>query len=352
MQSFLKSGKLGPSSEASTSSTRKTRKAVPWVEKYRPKTISDVVEQNEVVSVLGQCILGADLPNLLFYGPPGTGKTSTILAAAKQLFGDIYKERILELNASDERGIQVVRDKVKTFSQLTASGVRPDGKPCPPFKIIILDEADSMTHSAQAALRRTMEKEMKSTRFCLICNYVSRIIEPLTSRCSKFRFKPLNENMILERLKFICSEESISCSDDTLKTVVKASSGDMRRAITCLQSCAKLQGKTNEININTVLEVTGIIPDSYIKDFVTVCHSGHYMNSVKFVKNFICEAYAASQFLEQFNDFLNSTDMFTDKQKALIGNTLGAVNYYVQDGGSEYIQLCWLAASVILAFKA
>ncbi|XP_050520039.1 replication factor C subunit 4-like [Daktulosphaira vitifoliae] len=203
MESFLKTGKLNQDLQTSNllekpkHGSKVLDSTTPWVEKYRPRTVDEVSEQSEIVAVLKQCLEeGADMPHLLFYGPPGTGKTSTIIAAARQLFGDMYKERMLELNASDDRGIQVIRDKVKTFAQLTASDKRPDGKPCPPFKIIVLDEADSMTAPAQAALRRTIERETKTTRFCLICNYVSCIIDPLTSRCSKFRFKPLSHDIM------------------------------------------------------------------------------------------------------------------------------------------------------------
>lgn len=147
-------------------------------------------------------------------------------------------------------GIQVVRDKVKTFAQLTANSSRIDGKFCPSFKIVILDEADAMTNAAQAALRRTMEKESKTTRFCLLCNYVSKIIEPLTSRCTKFRFKPLNLAFILERLQLICKEEEVLVTEDVLNALVKESGGDMRRAITALQSCANLKGKGKFFMLN------------------------------------------------------------------------------------------------------
>ncbi|KAK5646209.1 hypothetical protein RI129_004673 [Pyrocoelia pectoralis] len=355
MDSFLKSGKLGGSvgdkNNQVNNEVSKKKRSVPWVEKYRPRTVSDIVQQSEAVQVLEQCIAGADLPNLLFYGPPGTGKTSTVLAAARQLFGDMYKDRILELNASDERGIQVIRDKVKTFAQLTASAIRHDGKPCPPFKIIILDEADSLTNAAQAALRRTMEKESKTTRFCLICNYVTRIIEPLTSRCTKFQFKPLDESKIFERLQHIAIEENLQIDDDVLNALVKTSGGDMRRATTCLQSCAILKGKDATISMQDVYEITGVVPEQWIKNYLQACKSNNYSKLEEFIETFILEAYTASQILKQMNEFIVNTDEFTDKQKAVIGEKLGIVSYRLQDGGSEYIQLLDLGCAIMIEYS-
>ncbi|CAH1970522.1 unnamed protein product [Acanthoscelides obtectus] len=225
------------------------------------------------------------------------------------------------------------------------------GKPCPPFKIIILDEADSMTHAAQSALRRTMEKETRTTRFCLICNYVSRIIEPLTSRCTKFRFKPLNESMILERLSLICKEEDVNCDDETLNLLVQTCGGDMRRAITCLQSCAKLKGRGQKIDPDTVLEVTGVVPDKWLKEFLDTCKSQEYGELEKFIRKLMLEAYAASQILVQLNEMLVVNDQFNDKQKALIGEKLGVVSYRLQDGGSEYIQLLDLGNALSKAYS-
>ena len=218
--------------------TTKTTTATPWVEKYRPKNLTDVSHQTEIISTLTNAVETNRLPHLLFYGPPGTGKTSVALALCRQLFDPTQvKRRVLELNASDERGISVVRDKIKHFASLAigsgsvgASSSKKnffakkgeetndegdkmdvDGEtaktyPNPPFKIIILDEADTVTRDAQSALRRVIEAYSKVTRFILICNYVTRIIEPLASRCAKFRFAPLPVHSMKERIMYIASE--------------------------------------------------------------------------------------------------------------------------------------------------
>jgi replication factor C subunit 2/4 len=183
---------------------------------------------------------------MLFYGPPGTGKTSTILALAKELYGpEMFRSRVLELNASDERGISIVREKVKDFARMQLSNPPPhykDKYPCPPYKIIILDEADSMTQDAQSALRRTMETYSKITRFCLICNYVTRIIDPLASRCSKFRFKMLDQGNSKKRLEEIVENENVRLENGAVDTLIRCSEGDLRKAITFLQSVSRLVG--------------------------------------------------------------------------------------------------------------
>jgi len=234
------------------------------------------------------------LPHMLFYGPPGTGKTSTILALARQLFGcvtslsnaqtssenpspDNFRNRVLELNASDERGISIVREKIKNFARQTprAQTVSSDGKtyPCPPYKIIILDEADSMTQDAQGALRRIMETYAKITRFCLVCNYVTRIIEPLASRCSKFRFTPLDNTSAFSRLSYIAKEEGVDVGPQVIDTLISSSHGDLRRAITYLQSASRLSMSSNPptpILPRDIQEIAGVIPDAVINGFARV----------------------------------------------------------------------------------
>ncbi|NXT02335.1 RFC4 factor, partial [Jacana jacana] len=355
MQAFLK----GPSaistkppaakekSGAGSSGEGKRLKPIPWVEKYRPRNVDEVAFQDEVVAVLKKSLEGADLPNLLFYGPPGTGKTSTILAAARELYGpDLFRQRVLELNASDERGIQVIREKVKAFAQLTASGSRSDGKVCPPFKIVILDEADSMTSAAQAALRRTMEKESKTTRFCLICNYISRIIEPLTSRCSKFRFKPLSDKIQQQRLLEVSEKEHVKISSEAVSYLVKVSEGDLRKAITFLQSATRLMGG-KEITEKIVTEIAGVIPRETIDELLSVCQSGSFEKLEALAKDLINEGFAVAQLITQLHDVVVESGDYSDKQKSAILEKLGEVDKCLADGADEFLQLVSLSALVM-----
>jgi len=361
MHAFLKGGSastgeklIEPKPVPQQSGAKRKKGPIPWVEKYRPKTVDEVAYQDEVVAVLKKSLEGADLPNLLFYGPPGTGKTSTILAAARDLFGDMFRSRILELNASDERGIQVVREKVKNFAQLTCSETRPDGKPCPPFKIIILDEADSMTKDAQSALRRTMEKEGRSTKFCLICNYVSRIIEPITSRCAKFRFKPLADSILYNRLNMIVEAEKVNITDDGLHAIKLTSEGDLRKAITTLQSCNRLKADS-EVTREDVFEISGVIQDTYVDQIINVCKLNSSVKLEANVTDLMFEGFSATQLISQLHDKLvvgSIEPPLTDKQRAEVAERLAIAESCLLEGADEYLQLMAVATSIMNTFAS
>ncbi|KAG2663368.1 hypothetical protein I3760_16G025700 [Carya illinoinensis] len=321
-----------------------------WVEKYRPKQVKDVAHQEEVVRVLTNTLQTSNCPHMLFYGPPGTGKTTTALAIAHQLFGpELYKSRVLELNASDDRGINVVRTKIKDFAAVAVgSGQRQGGYPCPPFKIIILDEADSMTEDAQNALRRTMETYSKVTRFFFICNYISRIIEPLASRCAKFRFKPLSEEIMSSRILHICKEERLNLDAEALSTLSSISQGDLRRAITYLQSAVRLFGSS--ISSKDLISVSGVIPQEIVKAFLVTCKSGNFDVANKEVNDIIAEGYPVSQMLYQLLEVVVEADDVSDEQKARICKKLAEadkVNYLVGD----FFEAFKIMESGIILFK-
>ncbi|KAG5031410.1 hypothetical protein JHK82_015020 [Glycine max] len=326
----------------------------PWVEKYRPKQVKDVAHQDEVV----RC------PHMLFYGPPGTGKTTTALAIAHQLFGpELYKSRVLELNASDDRGINVVRTKIKDFAAVAVGTNQcKNGYPCPPFKIIVLDEADSMTEDAQFygfkqptiavqnALRRTMETYSKVTRFFFICNYVSRIIEPLASRCAKFRFKPLSEEIMSSRILYISQEEGLCLDAEALSTLSFISHGDLRRAITYLQSAARLFGSS--ISSENLISVSGVVPAKVVEALLKACKSGNFDLANKEVNNFIAEGYPASQMLTQLFEAIVEENDLSDEQKARISKKLGEADKCLVDGADEYLQLLDVVSNTIKAFNS
>lgn len=262
---------------------------------------------------------------MLYYGPPGTGKTSTILALSRSLYGPaLFPSRVLELNASDERGISIVRKKVKDFARMQLS--RPPGGdyqkqyPCPPYKIIILDEADSMTQDAQSALRRTMETYSKITRFCLVCNYVTRIIDPLASRCSKFRFKRMGEEQAGTRLREIAEKEKVPMAEGVVEALIKHSEGDLRKAITFLQSAARLVGSApadgeveedamdvdvvqKVVTVKSIEDIAGVIPDRTIDSLVKAMQPSSsgltYENISKVVTEMVADGWSASQVVTQ-----------------------------------------------------
>ncbi|KAJ1446649.1 replication factor C subunit 5 [Pelagophyceae sp. CCMP2097] len=220
----------------------------PWVEKYRPSSLDELVAHKEIISVLKRLIHANKLPHLLLYGPPGTGKTSTIVAAAKDMYGKAYKSMTLELNASDDRGIDVVRNEVKEFAsskRLFSTGV----------KLIILDEADMMTNDAQAALRRVIEKYTTNCRFCLVCNYVNKIIPALQSRCTKFRFAPLAPDQVRGRVQMIAQDEKLVMADKALEALLELGCGDMRRILNILQATSVAY--PDEITYDSLFVVTG-----------------------------------------------------------------------------------------------
>ncbi|XP_045536629.1 replication factor C subunit 5 [Papilio machaon] len=207
-----------------------TGKNLPWVEKYRPSKLEDLVSHDDIIKTIGQFMKENQLPHLLFYGPPGTGKTSTILACAKQMYTpQQFNSMVLELNASDDRGIGIVRGQILSFAS-----TRTIFKAGP--KLIILDEADAMTNDAQNALRRIIEKYTDNVRFCIICNYLGKIIPALQSRCTRFRFAPLQHSQIVPRLRDIVEKENVKISEDGIQALLELSGGDMRKVLNTLQS--------------------------------------------------------------------------------------------------------------------
>lgn len=220
------------------------KKSSSWIEKYRPTKLNNIIGQEHVILTLNKLAKNkTTIPNLLFYGLPGVGKTTTVLALCLELFGpENINNRVLELNASDERGVDVVRDQIMSFAKKSLSPADPN-YPSPDIKIIILDEVDAMTKDAQSALRKIMEDYLNNTRFCLICNYIEKLIKPLLSRCMFFNFKPLKSKTIITHLKKIAERENMNISDKIITNIYKTYNGDLRQAINSLQQLKYFSGQ-------------------------------------------------------------------------------------------------------------
>ncbi|KAH3667878.1 hypothetical protein WICMUC_005156 [Wickerhamomyces mucosus] len=302
---------------------------LPWVEKYRPDTLNDVYGQNEVVDTVRKFVHDGKLPHLLFYGPPGTGKTSTILALAKEIYGSNFKNMVLELNASDDRGIEVVRNQIKNFAstmQIFSKG----------YKLIILDEADAMTNVAQNALRRIIEKYTKNTRFCILANYAHKLNPALLSRCTRFRFSPLNELSIKENISKVIIKEHLNVGDPALNSLLKLSKGDMRKALNVLQACKA--ASEGEVTQDMIYESVGA---PHPKDIETILDSvlkddwSSAISTFKKIKQL--KGLALIDLLQGFIEILDNFEL-QPKARIYILKHLAEIEYAISRGGNEKVQ--------------
>ncbi len=243
-----------------------------WSEKYRPKKLSEVVDQKEIIKGISNLIKSPDIPHMLFAGPAGVGKTTTALCIATELLGEEWRKNTLELNASDERGIKMVRERVKEFAaSIKLAGDKEFGKP----KIIILDEADEMTSEAQTALRRIIEDSARTTRFVIICNYLSQIIEPIQSRCVVFRFTRLPKEDVIDHLKMICEQQKVKYEEKALAQIYGATGGDLRHSINIMQAAAS----TGSVSVASVTAAIGLSGRARVGEVLRLAMSGRFNDS-------------------------------------------------------------------------
>lgn len=315
---------------------------VPWIEKYRPQTLDDLASHADIKGTLEKFMKDGSLPHLLFHGPPGTGKTSTILACARKLYGQQqFAQMVLELNASDDRGIDIVRGQILNFA--SSRGIYASSK----FKLVILDEADQMTNDAQSALRRIIEKYADNTRFCLITNYLNKITPAIQSRCTRFRFGPLSPEQILPRMQLIVENEKIKITSDGKNAIHELSQGDMRRVVNLLQSTA-MSFPGEEINEVKVYQCCGHPLKSDINRIIELLLNSDIKTTFKEIQQLkIDKGLALQDILTEISNMVGLIT-FPPEIKLEIYIKLADIEYHLNNGGSEKIYL----SAMIAAFQS
>lgn len=310
-----------------------------WVEKYRPKNLSEIVGLHDIVESLKAFLRNPrTMPHLLLSGIPGTGKTTAALCIARELYGQNWKTFTLELNASDERGIDTVRDRIKDFSRYSRTAFGDV-----PFALIILDESDQMTGPAQTALRRIMETSSRTCRFILICNQSSKIIEPIQSRCAIFRFSKLDKNAMVEHLKNIAKKEKLSLSEEAAERIAEYSEGDLRHAINALQTASVY--REGIIDEKTVLQVIGEASPKQVQLMINKALNGDFIEARKMMYDLIgTYGFSGSEIVRQIQRELIKISYLSAEEKAELTNVVGEYDFRLTQGANPDIQLSALLA--------
>jgi len=309
-----------------------------WTEKYRPSNFAEIKGQKEIVEKISALVKSGNMPHLLFSGPAGVGKTTLSLVIAKQLFGENWRQNTLELNASDERGIDIVRVKVKDFARTKAIGDVP-------FKLIYLDESDALTRDAQQALRRTMENFTRTCRFILSCNYSSKIIDPIQSRCAVFRFKPLSKEEIIEVIDKVAANEEITVSQEAKEALYDVCNGDCRRLENIMQSCAVIK---KNIDVELVYSMASVAKPKEVNEVLSIAAQGKFIDSRKKLLSLMLDyGLSGLDVIKQIQKELWNLQL-DDKKKVELVDKCGEVEFRMVEGSDEYVQLESFLAFVCL----
>ncbi|KRT80878.1 AAA protein [Oryctes borbonicus] len=330
----------GPSTQITQKPAAKASN-LPWIEKYRPQKFEEIVGNEDTIKKLSAFSKQGNLPNIIIAGPPGVGKTTTILCLARILLGTSFKDAVLELNASNDRGIDVVRNKVKMFAQQKVT--LPPGR----HKIIILDEVDSMTDGAQQALRRTMEIYSNTTRFALACNYSEKVIDPIQSRCAILRYSKLSDAQILARIIQICQKENVNYTEDGLEAIVFTAQGDMRQALNNLQSTHNGFGIVNSENVFKVCDEPHPL---LIKEMLKDCINGDIRKAYKVIDHLWTLGYASEDIIKNIFKVCKNMDMEEPLKLAFI-KEIGTTHEMIADGLTTLLQMSGLLARLCMAAK-